>query len=303
MSSLGDSVEKDEKIYQLSSPELADINKENRYEALKALEGGKVLYLPAYYFSPTAKERALMDVSLLAGKHKNLSFDVTTKALRGLQKEQMTLNAPLSAFMNRYAHFSKYLVDFLLPQYSAFLQWGRTSYRPAEIEGRALSKRKDDRRLHVDAFPSTPLNGLRLLRVFCNIHPEGQPRLWHLGEPYSQVLARFLKKAPTYSKGLAYLLRSLRVTRALRSEHDHIQLHLHDTMKLDDCYQKEVEKYPFSFPAQSTWLVFTDQVSHAALSGKFLLEQTFYLPIEAMAEIQSAPLMQWQRAKEELTLA
>ena len=44
------------------------------------------------------------------------------------------------------------------------------------------------------------------------------------------------------------------------------------------------------FAPGSTWVVFTDRVLHAALSGQFVLEQTFDLPIEAMREPQHAPL-------------
>jgi hypothetical protein len=60
-------------------------------------------------------------------------------------------------------------------------------------------------------------------------------------------------------------------------------------MKLDDKYQEQVSKTRFDFPAQSSWIVFTDQVSHAALSGQYLLEQTFYLPVEHMNEPALSP--------------
>ena len=53
------------------------------------------------------------------------------------------------------------------------LQKKRTSFRPGAIETRALSPRKDDKRLHVDAFPSSPVQGRRIFRVFTNAHPAG----------------------------------------------------------------------------------------------------------------------------------
>ena len=87
----------------------------------------------------------------------------------------------------------------------------------------------------------------------------------------------------------------LKSTKTLRSAYDHYQLKLHDAMKLDDAYQQSVSKQPVDFPAQSTWIVFTDQVSHAALSGRFLLEQTFYLPVEAMANPELSPARQWEK--------
>ena len=43
------------------------------------------------------------------------------------------------------------------------------------------------------------------------------------------------------------------------------------------------------------WLVFTDQVLHAALGGEFALEQTFHLDIAEMAEPERAPVKVLER--------
>jgi hypothetical protein len=77
-------------------------------------------------------------------------------------------------------------------------------------------------------------------------------------------------------------------------------LHLHDKMKRDDRYQSKVNKTRIDFPSQSTWIVFTDHVSHAALSGQYLLEQTFYLPVSKMANPEVSPLYEWQKFRPEL---
>ena len=50
----------------------------------------------------------------------------------------------------------------------------RASFRPAEIAGRQTSWRKDDTRLHLDAFPRRRPRGDRILRVFSNVNPEGR---------------------------------------------------------------------------------------------------------------------------------
>ncbi|OJA00949.1 hypothetical protein BEV13_01695 [Rickettsiella grylli] len=67
-------------------------------------------------------------------------------------------------------------------------------------------------------------------------------------------------------------------------------LKIHDTMKLDTIYQKKVNYKELRFPPDTTWIASTDQVSHAVISGQYLLEQSFYLPIKAMANPQRAPL-------------
>lgn len=149
---------------------------------------------------------------------------------------------------------------------------------------------KDDTRLHVDAFPATPNQGKRILRVFSNINPSGTPRVWHLGEPFEEVVKHFL---PTLRKpwfGVRTLLSLLKITKTYRSLYDHYMLMLHDEMKKSEDYQNKVKKTIMAFPAGSTWIVMTDAVSHAALSGQFLLEQTFYLPVAKMNQPEHSPL-------------
>ena len=72
--------------------------------------------------------------------------------------------------------------------------------------------------------------------------------------------------------------------RGYRTGYDYAMLQIHNRMKQDSDYQRSVRRLDFHFPPGSTWIVFTDAVSHAALSGQHLFEQTFYLPISAMAE-------------------
>jgi hypothetical protein len=61
-------------------------------------------------------------------------------------------------------------------------------------------------------------------------------------------------------------------------------------MKRSKDYQRAAPQSEFHFPPGSTWIVFTDAVSHAALAGQHLFEQTFYLPVTAMLDQGKAPL-------------
>jgi hypothetical protein len=72
-------------------------------------------------------------------------------------------------------------------------------------------------------------------------------------------------------------------------------LGLHDQAKLDDRYQSSTDKIRVEFPPNTTWIVFTDLVMHAALSGQYLLEQTFYLPPDAMQDEGRAPLRRLEK--------
>ncbi len=66
-------------------------------------------------------------------------------------------------------------------------------------------------------------------------------------------------------------------------------------MKEDAAFQETTPKNRWEFPPNSTWLVFTDGVSHAVLSGQYALEQTFLIPQSALVDPQRSPLAILQR--------
>jgi hypothetical protein len=67
-------------------------------------------------------------------------------------------------------------------------------------------------------------------------------------------------------------------------------LKLHDAMKLDTVYQARFQSATVPFPAGSTWVCFTDQVSHAAVSGAHQLEQTFWVDVRVLRTPDVSPL-------------
>ncbi len=72
-------------------------------------------------------------------------------------------------------------------------------------------------------------------------------------------------------------------------------LGIHDAMKADMEYQSKVPQTQLVFEPGATWVCFTDRVSHAAMSGQFALEQTFYVPVDAMNDPSSTPLRVLER--------
>lgn len=197
--------------------------------------------------------------------------------------------------MQRFADDAARLLEDLLPGYAPAMERARTSVRPNEIVGRSCSPRHDDRRLHVDAFPSRPLGGRRILRLFSNIAPDGAVRVWHVGECFESFAQRFLPGVGRPLPASAWLLERLGITKGRRSHYDHIMLSLHDKGKLDVPYQASAAHAEINFSSGSTWLCFTDQVLHAALAGHCALEQTFHVPISAMAEPAFAPFSVLER--------
>jgi hypothetical protein len=197
--------------------------------------------------------------------------------------------------MQRFADGATRLLTDLLPGYAPSLERARTSFRPTEIAGRPSSPRHDDRRLHVDAFPSRPLGGKRILRLFTNVAPDGAARAWRVGEGFEAYAKRFLPRTRAPLPGSAWLLECLGITKGRRSAYDHIMLGLHDQGKLDGAYQAGAAHADVMFASGTTWLCFTDQVLHAALAGHCALEQTFHVPVAAMADLEGTPLRVLER--------
>jgi hypothetical protein len=260
-----------------------------RGSAIEALEDGKVLYFPRLAFALSTEEVRFLAPAVADAGEKNVSFEAKAGTLKHAIGSPQDL-AAMTAMMRRYSEHAVALVRMLLPRYAEALEIGRTSFRPAEIAGRALSARKDDTRLHIDAFPSTPTSGKRILRVFTNANPRGEGRHWRLGAPFEDVARTFAGKIPRPVPGSARVLNLLGATKAYRTPYDHMMLNIHDRMKLDDAYQRDAVQNAFSFPAGSTWIAYTDKVSHAATGGQHLFEQTFYLPVRAMADASKSPL-------------
>lgn len=273
-----------------------DLNNANRLDALAAIENGSVLFLPQLRFALNPEEHSFLSPHYSDGKAKNISFNPKTQQVRGVGALAPAEHQSLQAMLQRFASYATTLIQSLFPEYQSALEIGRTSFRPVEIAGRkSPSYRKDDTRLHVDAFPASPNQGRRILRVFSNVNPYGQPRVWRIGESFEQVAKRFLPQIRFQSNLKANLYRRIGITKGLRTDYDHLMLELHNRMKADLQYQKIAEQICVDLPAQTTWLVQTDQVSHAAMSGQYLLEQTFYLPVHAMQNPHLSPLKVLER--------
>ena len=259
-------------------------------EAIKSLESGDVLYFPHLGFHLSEEEKVFLSPEFAHPSAKNISYLPQKAKIKGAKNLTYEERQQLQQLLERFSRYSFLLLKALLPRYVPYLKTGRASFRPVEISGRATSYRKDDKRLHVDAFPSSPNQGQRILRVFSNINPQGADRVWRLGEPFENVAQRFLPKIKKPWRGLATLFNLLKITKSYRTLYDHCMLQIHDLMKEDDTYQQTVSQQEIRFPPNSSWIVQTDHVSHAAMQGQYVLEQTFYLPVQAMQDQQRSPL-------------
>jgi hypothetical protein len=259
------------------------------YRSAQALEAGQILFLPRYGFPVPSAYQALFSPTILHKHSKNVGYSPATGKLYGTSSRGRSLSS-LHEMMAGFADFAQKTVTRLLPIYRTGLVPARASFRAIEIETRPMPWRKDDTRLRIDAFPSSPLQGNRILKLFCNVNPEGQTHLWRIGEPFEQTAGRFLASVKPPFPFSSAVLRLTSTTNSRRTVYDHIMLCLQDRMKRDQHYQEEAEQAKVEFPADSTWLAFTDQVSHAPIRAQYQLEQTFLLDIGRLHDQSTAPL-------------
>jgi hypothetical protein len=205
--------------------------------------------------------------------------------------------------MRNYSRAVTEFVSRLLAPYAGRWTLDYASFRPLEEAGRALSLHKRNDLLHVDAFPSRPTRGGRILRVFTNISPQ-KNRVWLAGMRFAQLADQYAKRAgiedfartsDSFSMRARHALHALGLPIPDRSAYDSFMLHLHDWMKENSEFQANTPRQRIEFPPLTTWLVFTDTVPHAVLSGQFALEQTYIVPVEAMITPEVAPIRVLER--------
>ena len=256
------------------------------HDWVTALENGKVLHFTNLPFDISETEKKILSPIILKKNSRNISLSATNH-LKGAECDEHTLDA-LIHLMMKFRQNATSLITSLAPKYN--VETSPTSFRPIQVENRKQSHRANDKLLHVDAFPTRPNYGKRILRVFININPNNIPRIWRIGEPFEQVANTFMNKVKPYSSWQASLLNKLKITKSFRSEYDHIMLQLHDLMKLDSNYQSNAEQIVVPFHSGSVWVCFSDQTSHAVMSGQYMMEQTFNLPLSSLYDTHSSPL-------------
>lgn len=263
----------------------------------RQLERGEILFFGRPPFLLSGEDCAfLMQQSQRGSRlHKNVSYRPEEERLFGftgtVQAQKRTENI-LRAYSEAVTGFVN---RFLIPYAGKALR-DYASFRPAEEEGRDLPVRKRNDLLHVDAFPTRPTRGGRILRVFTNIHPF-RSRVWRTDAPFASLAQRYAAAAglhemrdSTIRTRVSGWLRAAGLRIPERSRYDRFMRQFHDFLKENAGYQGRNDGEQVEFPPMSTWVVYTDGVAHAVLSGQFALEQTFVIPVEALVSPADSPL-------------
>ncbi len=261
------------------------------------LERGKVLFFPGVPFDFPEADRDFLLSQKQSGSrfHKNISYRPGIDILKGVSSDSPDRER-LQAVMRHFSQEVTRFVSSFLSPYSGKLKLDFASFRPLEEEGRDLPLHKRNDLLHVDAFPTRPTHGGRILRVFVNINPS-VGRVWNVGEPFDASLPKLARShtiSPPFrnpiTRKVARIASKIGLPVADRSRYDEYMLYLHDWLKENTGFQQDSSKQELVFPPGCTWLVYTDGVPHAVLSGRYALEQTYIVPTEALVTAEVAPI-------------
>ncbi len=272
-------------------------------ESCRLLEEGNILFFDHVPFAIPSDDlefllSARQDNTRL---HKNISFRPGPGLLRGFSGAKQDAER-LSGIMREYsARATEFLGSFLAP-YAGKWSLDYASFRPIEEANRDLPLHKRNELLHVDAFPSRPTWGGRILRFFSNINPT-EGRVWEVGENFEDLARKhaFDAELEAVAKRSGTPLERVigRSVRALgsvglplpdRSAYDKFMLRFHDHLKENREYQSNSPRTRLEFPPNSSWIVYTDCVPHSVLSGRFAAEQTYIVPFEALLAPEASPL-------------
>jgi hypothetical protein len=266
-------------------------------KACAQLEANRILYFAEVPFAFAAEDREFLTSQRgnNSAVHKNVSYRPATGEIHGFEGPAATKER-LRQVLRTYSLNVTKLVRQLLAPYDGHFTLDYASFRPIEENGRDLPLHKRNDLLHVDAFPSRPTHGARILRVFTNLHPE-KVRVWNVGEEFAALAEKMADDAglPAFAKhaGSPVIVRVLRAFGAPlpdRSAYDRFMLHFHDYLKENTRFQADSAKTRIEFPPLSTWLVFTDGVPHAVLSGQHALEQTFIVAKAGLVSPENSPI-------------
>jgi hypothetical protein len=262
------------------------------------LERGEVVFYPVCPFPlPEGDDRRFLLEQQLGGRvHKNIGYDPQTGKAGGFLRQEAMQAERLRTLLADFSRTTTEWLTGVLTCYSRSWQLDRVSFRPEEEATRRLRLTARNDLLHVDAFPSRPTNGWRILRVFANVNLT-EPRIWITSDPFAKLLEHYGSMAGLpgrTSAGWSRRLRSsmlglFRPNRQPRSDYDDFMLRFHNFLKANDEFQERCRKRFWKFPPGSAWMVITDTASHAALRGRYALEHSYFLAPETLALPEESP--------------
>lgn len=289
------------RLAQLGADDLSD-----------ALERGAIAYFPETPVPlPAADDLDFLRQELPGRiKLKNVSYHPEAGKIRGLDSDDAALRERVTRILVKTSDDIAAFLARTAPRLTDRWTVGTCSFRPLEERGRNLSAHASNELVHVDAGAYGATNGDRILRFFINVNP-AVDRVWatkgnfpdllaahgdKAGLDYGDAGSRYLQKGPfdhllsgTLNALAAAGLPALKVLDS--SPYDREMRRFHNYMKDTPAFQQQTEGHEeYRFPPFSAWMVFTDMVSHACLSGQFAFVHTSLVRLENCRLPEMAPI-------------
>lgn len=263
-----------------------------------ALERGEIVHFPRspIELPDDAELRFLREELPGRLRNKNISYHPETDSVPGLKGESDVV-ARVEGLLKQHARRVEAFLTRMMPTITRDWTVGTSSFRPIQEKGRDLSPHASNELVHIDAGAYGRTNGDRILRFFVNVNPV-EDRVWATRGAFPELYARFgraahvtpdTRRRASLQPGVVDKLRT-GVLRSLAaaglpqammidsSPYDRTMRRFHNFMKdvpeFRDDTSSQVE---IRFAPYSAWMVFTDMVSHASLSGQHALVNTFLL--------------------------
>ena len=262
------------------------------------LEREDIVHLPDCPFAlpPAGQLEFLRRHEAVTFGHKDISFDPESGRLTGIRTGHPAEARRLADVLTQFSAAATEWVRRAFPAYAPGLARDRVTLRTAEEATRNLRLTARNDLLHVDNVPTRPTNGRRILRLAVNVHPT-DPQVWATSERFPQLLARYAARhrvaARTVGEWAAPaqpVVRLFTAGRAGRSAYDAWMHRLHHFLKQDERFQAQAARRMWTFPPGSLWVLFADGVAHAQLRGRYVLEHSYFVPVELLSRPAESPL-------------
>jgi len=292
-----------EKLNRLGPDELSD-----------QLEGARIVYFPESPVPlPSSEELRFLREEL--ARHvvrKNISYYRDDDRLAGLEVKP-EISQRVRSILRAYGANVQELLTRMLPNFFRGCRTGTTSFRPFEEEGRALKPHASNELVHVDAGAYGATHGDRVLRFFTNVHPD-KHRVWVSKGNFAELYQRYGKVAGVeprrpsdvedstwdraYTRAVGIAARGLTMLKVIDSSpYDRLMRKFHNFMKDTPAFQQDPTGHQqFAFKPFSSWMVLTDVVSHACISGQYAFADTFIVPLANCRLREEAPYELLKRA-------
>jgi hypothetical protein len=276
-----------------------------REQLCRRLEEGNILLVDPTTFAPGQDDAAFLreQRQTASASHKNIAYKPHLDKVTGVNTESAQDADRTRRIISEYSRGALSLMEQLFPGYAPYWRIDYASFRPVEEQGRDLPNRHRNDLMHVDAFPTRPTHGGRILRLFTNIHPN-RDRVWGTAESFEAIAEKHAVRAGLKTvtqwhanarRGLMGIGRKVGLKLPDRSAYDEFMLRFHHYLKADQDFQQNGQCHTAVFPPGASWITFTDQVAHKALSGQYALEQTCIVPFGAMLQPEYAPVTVLER--------